>query len=66
MFHSLHSDSYVKLRGEKETNQEEMGCTSAKQVTAVPNSEEDNSKAYSNGDLHSGQLKPSVFICHFS
>lgn len=32
-----------------------MGCTSAKQVSAVPNSEEGQSKAYSNGDLLSGQ-----------
>ncbi|KAM4551716.1 uncharacterized protein C1orf21 homolog isoform 1-T2 [Odontesthes bonariensis] len=28
-----------------------MGCTSAKQVSAVPNGEEGLNKAYSNGDL---------------
>ncbi|XP_031430120.1 lysine-specific demethylase 4A-like [Clupea harengus] len=28
-----------------------MGCTSAKQVSAVPNDEEGRGKAYSNGDL---------------
>ncbi|XP_058487227.1 uncharacterized protein C1orf21 homolog isoform X3 [Solea solea] len=32
-----------------------MGCTSAKQVSAVPNGEESQNKAYSNGDLLSGQ-----------
>lgn len=32
-----------------------MGCTSAKQVSAVPNGEEGQNKAYSNGDLLSGQ-----------
>ncbi|XP_061549371.1 uncharacterized protein C1orf21 homolog [Phyllopteryx taeniolatus] len=34
-----------------------MGCTSAKQVSAVPNSEEDQSKAHSNGDLFSDEYK---------
>lgn len=34
-----------------------MGCTSAKQVSAVPNSEEARSKAYSNGDLLSEEYK---------
>lgn len=34
---------------------EEMGCTSAKQVSAVPNGEEAQNKSYSNGDLLSGQ-----------
>ncbi|CAK6952254.1 uncharacterized protein C1orf21 homolog [Scomber scombrus] len=34
-----------------------MGCTSAKQVSAVPNSEEGQSKAYSNGDLLSDEYK---------
>uniref|UniRef100_A0A3B5LPN1 Uncharacterized protein n=1 Tax=Xiphophorus couchianus TaxID=32473 RepID=A0A3B5LPN1_9TELE len=33
-----------------------MGCTSAKQVSAVPNDEEGRGKAYSNGDLYSGQF----------
>ncbi|KAM4605102.1 uncharacterized protein C1orf21 homolog [Polymixia lowei] len=34
-----------------------MGCTSAKQVSAVPNDEEGRSKAYSNGDLLSDEYK---------
>ncbi|XP_061746633.1 uncharacterized protein C1orf21 homolog [Nerophis ophidion] len=34
-----------------------MGCTSAKQVSAVPTSEEDQSKAHSNGDLFSDEYK---------
>ncbi|XP_049603908.1 uncharacterized protein C1orf21 homolog [Syngnathus scovelli] len=34
-----------------------MGCTSAKQVSAVPNSEEDQGKAHSNGDLFSEEYK---------
>ncbi len=34
-----------------------MGCTSAKQVSAVPNDEEGRGKAYSNGDLFTGQLQ---------
>lgn len=34
---------------------EAMGCTSAKQVSAVPNDEEGRGKAYSNGDLFTGQ-----------
>lgn len=39
-----------------------MGCTSAKQVSAVPNGEEGQNKAYSNGDLLSGQCDyTSVF-----
>lgn len=33
-----------------------MGCTSAKQVSAVPNDEEGHGKAYSNGDLYAGQF----------
>ncbi|XP_053739335.1 uncharacterized protein C1orf21 homolog isoform X1 [Synchiropus splendidus] len=45
----------VLLRGEEE--EEEMGCTSAKQVSAVPSSEEEQSKAYSNGDLLSDEYK---------
>lgn len=39
-----------------------MGCTSAKQVSAVPNGEEAQNKSYSNGDLHSGQYTSSSFI----
>lgn len=38
-----------------------MGCTSAKQVSAVPGGEEGQNKAYSNGDLLSGQ---SVHCSH--
>uniref|UniRef100_A0A667YQA0 Uncharacterized protein n=1 Tax=Myripristis murdjan TaxID=586833 RepID=A0A667YQA0_9TELE len=34
-----------------------MGCTSAKQVSAVSNGEEGRSKAYSNGDLLSDEYK---------
>ncbi|XP_056628681.1 uncharacterized protein C1orf21 homolog [Triplophysa dalaica] len=34
-----------------------MGCTSAKQVSAVPTDEEGRSKAYSNGDLFSDEYK---------
>ncbi|KAM9323196.1 uncharacterized protein C1orf21 homolog [Pholidichthys leucotaenia] len=34
-----------------------MGCTSAKQVSAVPSGEEGQNKAYSNGDLHSDEYK---------
>ncbi|CAL1579904.1 unnamed protein product [Knipowitschia caucasica] len=34
-----------------------MGCTSAKQVSAVPSGEEENSKAHSNGDLLSDEYK---------
>ncbi|KAM3865829.1 uncharacterized protein C1orf21 homolog [Diretmus argenteus] len=34
-----------------------MGCTSAKQVSAVPSGEEGRSKAYSNGDLLSDEYK---------
>lgn len=34
-----------------------MGCTSAKQVSAVSNGEEENSKAQSNGDLLSDEYK---------
>uniref|UniRef100_A0A3B4A482 Uncharacterized protein n=1 Tax=Periophthalmus magnuspinnatus TaxID=409849 RepID=A0A3B4A482_9GOBI len=37
-----------------------MGCTSAKQVSAVPNGEEENSKAHSNGDLLSDEYKVKV------
>lgn len=49
-----------------------MGCTSAKQVSAVPNSEEGQSKAYSNGDLLSGQsvhhtlINMTLFLMHLS
>ena len=38
-----------------------MGCTSAKQVSAVPSDEEGRGKNYSNGDLYSGQSAASVF-----
>ncbi|XP_075953688.1 uncharacterized protein C1orf21 homolog [Anarhichas minor] len=34
-----------------------MGCTSTKQVSAVPNGEEGQNKAYSNGDLLSDEYK---------
>ncbi|XP_010902514.1 uncharacterized protein C1orf21 homolog isoform X1 [Esox lucius] len=37
-----------------------MGCTSAKQVSAVPNGEEGRSKAYTNGDLLSDEYKKDV------
>lgn len=41
---------------------EEMGCTSAKQVLAVPSGEEGRSKAYSNGDLLSGQYWEHIHL----
>ncbi|XP_061539433.1 uncharacterized protein zgc:92140 isoform X1 [Phycodurus eques] len=34
-----------------------MGCTSAKQVSAVPNEDEGRGKAYSNGDLFADEYK---------
>ncbi|KAJ8277229.1 hypothetical protein GJAV_G00072860 [Gymnothorax javanicus] len=34
-----------------------MGCTSAKQVSAVPSDEEGRAKAYSNGDLFTDEYK---------
>uniref|UniRef100_A0A3Q2NPS6 Uncharacterized protein n=1 Tax=Fundulus heteroclitus TaxID=8078 RepID=A0A3Q2NPS6_FUNHE len=34
-----------------------MGCTSAKQVSAVPSDEEGRGKAFSNGDLYSDEYK---------
>ncbi|XP_048832591.1 uncharacterized protein C1orf21 homolog [Brienomyrus brachyistius] len=34
-----------------------MGCTSAKQVSAVPSDEEGRGKAYSNGDLFSDEYR---------
>ncbi|XP_029285902.1 LOW QUALITY PROTEIN: uncharacterized protein C1orf21 homolog [Cottoperca gobio] len=34
-----------------------MGCTSAKQVSAVPNDEEGRGKAYSNGDLFTAEYQ---------
>uniref|UniRef100_A0A3Q4BRJ5 Uncharacterized protein n=1 Tax=Mola mola TaxID=94237 RepID=A0A3Q4BRJ5_MOLML len=34
-----------------------MGCTSAKQVSAVPNAEEGQDKSHSNGDLLSDDCK---------
>ncbi len=39
-----------------------MGCTSAKQVSAVPNGEEGQNKAYSNGDLLSGQSAALILL----
>uniref|UniRef100_A0A8C9QVA5 Uncharacterized protein n=2 Tax=Scleropages formosus TaxID=113540 RepID=A0A8C9QVA5_SCLFO len=36
---------------------EAMGCTSAKQVSAVPSDEEGRGKAYSNGDLLTDEYK---------
>lgn len=41
---------------------EAMGCTSAKQVSAVPSDEEGRAKAYSNGDLFTGQSARRVTI----
>lgn len=46
-------------RGDR-LKEEEMGCTSAKQVSAVPNGEESQNKAYSNGDLLSGQSAGAI------
>lgn len=48
-----------------------MGCTSAKQMSAVSNGEEGKNKAYSNGDVLSGQCPsttqhpgfPQVLFC---
>lgn len=40
-----------------------MGCTSAKQVSAVPNGEEGQNKSYSNGDLLSGQCSYCALVC---
>ncbi|XP_013880942.1 uncharacterized protein C1orf21 homolog [Austrofundulus limnaeus] len=34
-----------------------MGCTSAKQVSSVPNSEEEQNRAHSNGDIVPDELK---------
>ncbi|KAJ3599466.1 hypothetical protein NHX12_033427 [Muraenolepis orangiensis] len=34
-----------------------MGCTSAKQVSAVPSDEDGRGKAYSNGDLFTDEYK---------
>ncbi|XP_030630314.1 uncharacterized protein C1orf21 homolog [Chanos chanos] len=34
-----------------------MGCTSAKQLSAVPNEEEGRSKSYTNGDAFSDEYK---------
>lgn len=38
----------------KAAEEKEMGCTSAKQVSSVPNSEEEQNKAHSNGDIVPG------------
>lgn len=43
---------------------EAMGCTSAKQVSAVPSDEEGRGKAYSNGDLFTGELVVSLSHTH--
>lgn len=51
-------------RRTSEEEQEKMGCTSAKQVSAVPSSEEGGqSKSHSNGDLLSGSSLcfPNIF-----
>lgn len=45
----------VRVRWGEVSECEAMGCTSAKQVSAVPNDEEGRGKAYSNGDLFTGQ-----------
>lgn len=45
----------VRVRWGGASESEAMGCTSAKQVSAVPNDEEGRGKAYSNGDLYAGQ-----------
>lgn len=45
----------VRVRWGGDSESEAMGCTSAKQVSAVPNDEEGRGKAYSNGDLYGGQ-----------
>lgn len=45
----------VRVRWGEDSECEAMGCTSAKQVSAVPNDEEGRGKAYSNGDLFTGQ-----------
>uniref|UniRef100_I3JAP6 Uncharacterized protein n=1 Tax=Oreochromis niloticus TaxID=8128 RepID=I3JAP6_ORENI len=37
-----------------------MGCTSAKQVSAVPSDEEGRGKAYSNGDVFTDEYKKGV------
>jgi len=42
--------------------EEEMGCTSAKQVSAVPNGEEGLNKAYSNGDLSGQSIYYIIFL----
>ena len=40
-----------------------MGCTSAKQVSAVPSDEDGRGgKAYSNGDLFTGNLSLSLSL----
>ncbi|XP_024129252.1 uncharacterized protein C1orf21 homolog isoform X1 [Oryzias melastigma] len=46
--------SGLKRRAAEEV---EMGCTSAKQVSAVSNGEEGKNKAYSNGDVLSDEYK---------
>lgn len=43
---------------------EEMGCASAKQISAVPSDDEGRGKAYSNGDVYSGQSLSLSLISH--
>ncbi|KAA8590026.1 hypothetical protein FQN60_013391, partial [Etheostoma spectabile] len=43
-----------------------MGCTSAKQVSAVPNDEEGRGKAYSNGDLFTAPYVLRVYRADLS
>ncbi|KAK6314163.1 hypothetical protein J4Q44_G00156220 [Coregonus suidteri] len=49
--------SKVRVRCGEEPESEAMGCTSAKQVSAVPSDEEGRGKAYSNGDLFTDEYK---------
>ncbi|KAG7488227.1 hypothetical protein MATL_G00030300 [Megalops atlanticus] len=51
-----HIQVRVRCSGEQRES-EAMGCTSAKQVSAVPSDEEGRGKAYSNGDLFSDEYK---------
>ncbi|KAG9343450.1 hypothetical protein JZ751_013614, partial [Albula glossodonta] len=48
--HSIHPSVGVPCLSEGQES-EAMGCTSAKQVSAVPSDEEGRGKAYSNGDV---------------
>ncbi|MFT7808727.1 uncharacterized protein C1orf21 homolog [Arapaima gigas] len=52
------SETRVSVRCSGEgCGSEAMGCTSAKQVSAVPSDEEGRGKAYSNGDLLTDEYK---------